>query len=32
MNYSTFIESLASDRAGIIFDVESVYSRLRDEI
>ena len=30
MNYSTFVESLASDQDGVIFDVGSVYSRLRD--
>jgi predicted transposase YbfD/YdcC len=28
MNYSTLVESLASDRDGVVFDVESLYSRL----
>lgn len=30
MNYSTFVESVAADQDGVIFDVGSVYSRLTD--
>ncbi len=28
MNYSTLVEALACDRDGVVFDVESLYSRL----